>query len=86
MSLDNSNLPFSDDAVKLQFSLTGLFGMRKKLPLYFYYAQYQAALRLDEMDCKVHEMLAFQEWIWTRRKSAKRIIFIYVESPWKPQE
>ena len=26
------------------------------------------------MDCKVHETLAFQEWILTRRKPAKRII------------
>ena len=30
---------------------------------------FQAALRLDKVDCKVHEMLA-------RRKPAKRIIFI----------
>jgi len=34
---------------------------------------YQAAPRRDEVDCKVHEMLAFQEWIWTRRKLMKRI-------------
>ncbi|KYN30342.1 hypothetical protein ALC57_00188, partial [Trachymyrmex cornetzi] len=40
-------------------------------------AQYQAASRPDEMDCKIHETLAYQEWIWTRRKPAKRIIFIY---------
>ncbi|KYQ50657.1 hypothetical protein ALC60_10253, partial [Trachymyrmex zeteki] len=39
-------------------------------------AQYQAAPRPDK-DCKVHETLAFQEWIWTRRKPAKRMIFIY---------
>ena len=37
---------------------------------------YQAAPRPDEVDCKVYETLAFQEWIWTRRKPAKRIIFI----------
>jgi len=40
------------------------------------YNQYQAALRPDEVDCKVHETLAFQEWIWTRRKPAERITFI----------
>jgi len=40
--------------------------------------QYQTASCLDELDCKVHETLAFQEWIWTRRKPAKRIIFIYI--------
>ncbi|KYN10381.1 hypothetical protein ALC57_17569, partial [Trachymyrmex cornetzi] len=39
-------------------------------------AQYQAAPRPDEVDCKVHETLASQEWIWTRRKPAKRITFI----------
>ncbi|KYN37964.1 hypothetical protein ALC56_07588 [Trachymyrmex septentrionalis] len=42
--------------------------------------RYQAALRPDEVDCKVHETLAFQELIWTRRKPAKRItftIFVY---------
>ncbi|KYN11082.1 hypothetical protein ALC57_16783 [Trachymyrmex cornetzi] len=38
-------------------------------------AQYQAAPRSDEVDCKVHETLASQEWIWTRRKPAKRITF-----------
>ncbi|KYN29323.1 hypothetical protein ALC57_01240 [Trachymyrmex cornetzi] len=38
--------------------------------------QYQAAPRADEVDCKVHETLAFQEWIWTQRKLAKHIIFI----------
>ena len=36
----------------------------------------QAAPHPDKVDCKVHETLAFQEWIWTRRKPAKRIIFI----------
>ncbi|KYN15223.1 hypothetical protein ALC57_12556, partial [Trachymyrmex cornetzi] len=39
-------------------------------------AQYQAAPRSDEVYCKVHETLASQEWIWTRRKPAKRITFI----------
>jgi len=38
--------------------------------------QYQAAPRPDEVDCKVYKTLAFQKWIWTRRKSAKRIIFM----------
>ena len=37
---------------------------------------HQTAPRPDEVDCKVHETLAFQKWIWTRRKPAKRIIFI----------
>ena len=40
--------------------------------------QYQAAPRPDKVDYKVHEMLAFQEWIWTRRKTAKRITFIII--------
>ena len=35
---------------------------------------YQIAPRPNEVDCKVHETLAFQEQ--TRRKPAKRIIFI----------
>ncbi|KYN12230.1 hypothetical protein ALC57_15627 [Trachymyrmex cornetzi] len=39
--------------------------------------QYQAAPRPDEVDCKVHETLASQEWIWTRRKPAKRITFMF---------
>ncbi|KYQ55333.1 hypothetical protein ALC60_05958, partial [Trachymyrmex zeteki] len=26
---------------------------------------------------KVHETLTFQEWIWTQRKPAKRMIFIF---------
>ncbi|KYN10040.1 hypothetical protein ALC57_17835, partial [Trachymyrmex cornetzi] len=39
-------------------------------------AQYQAAPRPEEVDYKVHETLASQEWIWTRRKPAKRITFI----------
>ncbi|KYN08826.1 hypothetical protein ALC57_19073, partial [Trachymyrmex cornetzi] len=38
---------------------------------------YQAAPRPDEVDCKVHETLASQEWIWTRRKLVKRITFLY---------
>ncbi|KYN37910.1 hypothetical protein ALC56_07706 [Trachymyrmex septentrionalis] len=37
---------------------------------------YQAAFRPDEVNYKVHETLAFQEWIWTRWKPAKRITFI----------
>ncbi|KYN30084.1 hypothetical protein ALC57_00461 [Trachymyrmex cornetzi] len=39
-------------------------------------AQYRAAPRPDEVDCKVYETLASQEWIWTRRKLAKLITFI----------
>ncbi|KYN15931.1 hypothetical protein ALC57_11823 [Trachymyrmex cornetzi] len=39
-------------------------------------AQYQVAPCPDEADCKVHETLTSQEWIWTRRKPAKRITFI----------
>ncbi|KYN23185.1 hypothetical protein ALC57_04399 [Trachymyrmex cornetzi] len=38
-------------------------------------AQYQAAPRPDEVDCKVHETLASQEWIWTQRKPSKRITY-----------
>ena len=45
-------------------------------PLYQGKEPNQAAPRSDEVDCKVHETLAFQEWIWTRRKSAKCIIFM----------
>ncbi|KYN43689.1 hypothetical protein ALC56_01951, partial [Trachymyrmex septentrionalis] len=36
-----------------------------------------SASHSDEVDCKIHETLAFQEWIRTWRKSAKRIIFKY---------
>ncbi|KYN27440.1 hypothetical protein ALC57_03149 [Trachymyrmex cornetzi] len=49
-------------------------------------AQYQAAPRPDEVDCKVHKTLASQEWIWTRRKPAKLIIFIQKALVGKPQE
>ena len=38
---------------------------------------YLGAPRPDKVDCKIHETLAFQEWIWTRKKFAKRIIFIF---------
>ena len=34
---------------------------------------------------KVHETLTFQKWIWTRRKLAKHIIFMY-KAPRKSQE
>ena len=44
------------------------------------YLKYQAAPHLNEVDCKIHETLAFQEWIWIRRKLAKCIIFICIES------
>ncbi|KYN11045.1 hypothetical protein ALC57_16824 [Trachymyrmex cornetzi] len=55
-------------------SITGRIGLPKEQPGGT--AQYQAAPRPDEVDCKIHETLASQEWIWTRRKSAKRITFI----------
>ena len=32
----------------------------------------------EEVNCNVHETLAFPEWIWTRRKFAKHIIFIKI--------
>ncbi|KYQ55106.1 hypothetical protein ALC60_06109 [Trachymyrmex zeteki] len=35
-----------------------------------------AAPRPDEVNCKVHETLVLQEWIWIRRKPTKRMIFI----------
>jgi len=47
----------------------------------------QATPRSDEVDYKIHETLAFQERIWTRRKSAKRIIYnLYRKHSWKLQE
>jgi len=42
----------------------------------WYWAQYQTAPRPDEVNCKVHETLVFQEWIWIQKKPAKYIIFI----------
>ncbi|KYN26863.1 hypothetical protein ALC57_03765 [Trachymyrmex cornetzi] len=56
-------------AVPLYITLLGMVGMGGT-------AQYQTAPRPDEVDCKVHETLASQEWIWTRRKPAKLIIII----------
>ncbi|EGI60741.1 hypothetical protein G5I_11034 [Acromyrmex echinatior] len=41
-------------------------------------AQYQAAPRPDEVDCKVHETLAHQEWTKTWKKPAKhRLVIIF---------
>ncbi|KYM82775.1 hypothetical protein ALC53_06780 [Atta colombica] len=42
----------------------------------------QVVPRLDKINCKVHETLAFQEWIWTWRKPTKYTF--HRKHPWKP--
>ncbi|EGI65480.1 hypothetical protein G5I_06032 [Acromyrmex echinatior] len=46
-------------------------------------AQYQAAPRPDEVDCKAHETLAHQEWTKTWRKPAKHRLVKLTTISWE---